>query len=350
MLQKKRTASVALDADIDGSVESQIRRHLATIAASHDAVLSLLEQLAARLFLPDDVVRIIFEFAVGRRERAHDNRAGALLPAQFQLPCDISALRLINKQWARIGGEFVRALHMPDFGGCLPSTLARAFPNTARLSLQRCVIDQYTLDAFSGFIQAFSRRPKHAFYVDIHYCTATTECSVNCHGMLADCERSIWCPNGCTYLGRRNMVSPIRALAFNAEFHAWGPDNIYVQSDHMPDHFASTLSFPVNVCTNVEESFNEQPPPFCGGRFRAVTLRLEGVMSTTAATYMDMWLAPIRWYNGKLPAIKVVVHSEKRRRHVVAFAARLSERHQVPVSVIDDDSFTADADDDEEVN
>jgi len=146
------------------------------------------------------------------------------------------------------------------------------------------------------------------------------------------------------------MVSLFRSAAPDAEFHAWGPDDIYVQNDHTPAHLVNMLSIPVNVYANVEYAFKERPPPSCNDRFRAVTFRLEGIMSTTTAPYLDDWLAPILWYNRKLPAIKVVVHSEKRRRHVVAFAARLSERHQVPVSVIDDENFTSDADDDEEVN
>lgn len=346
MPPRKRVASAAL-ADDTGTVEARIRRHLASMAASQAAILSLLDQLASPppppppvddpssrgIIVPDDIVRHIFQFVTGQRRCAQFGVDRVLLrPARFKYPLKTSSLRLINKQWARIGGEFVRWLVTPRTINCTPAALVRAFPHISRLSLWRCILDCKTLGAFAAVMKAFSHRPVDSFYADIKFCSTIGKLTFDCRGKVVEYSPFFHCQVTHDTLWNSDNLMLLNRACGDLEVSQYGPDEIMVTA-YASKQLHLALSQPMKVRTFIV--YFDDAPPFAAW-FRASVLRIEICDPSETSIGLDKWLAPSLWVHGRRPPIKLV--GEKRiHNHLIDFAQRLAERHQISVSVVTDD-------------
>lgn len=343
MPPRKRIASVAL-VDDTGTVEARIRRHLATIAASQAAIVSLLDQLLpsavapppSGIFIPNDIVRHILEFVLGRRRCAQFGVDGLLYPASFDdAQSNVAALRLINKQWARIGGELIRWLRVPVVSRCKPAALASAFPNTSRVSLYRCVIDRAAVTTLSTVVKAFSYRPKHLFFVDVEFCSTIGKLVFDCHGTLAQAEVLEDCPSQCKTMWPGENLKLINTLYGNGIFGWRGPDAIYITCGAEPEEFASTLAHPMNV--GCDFNFFQSPPPRARAAFRAICLQIQVYGAAFVhIPQLAAWLDPALWKDGRRPLIKWIVHNVDGRDIAASITQTLSEQMHVDSSILID--------------
>jgi len=360
MPPRKRLASSAL-ADDTGTVDARIRRHLAAMMASHAAILSLLDQLnppvataePSGIFIPDDIVRHILEFVIGRRRCAQFGVDGVLRPASFSdFESDVASLRLINKQWARIGGELIRSLLMPAALHCKPTALVKAFPNTSRLTMNRCVVDSKTTNALSAVIKLFYDRPKHLFIVNVDYCSSIGKPTLDCHGMLAKVARRFRaCPNGCNFTWSDGHFKLINTIFMNNPAVYTRPDEIFINCPMPdPDSVAAMLDHPMNVEVTIE-TFSR--PPRCSiAAFRAMELRIIGNWTTWPApqskVYLAEWLSPRLWHNEQRPVVTWIVDTPAKRAIAESVVQALVEQTAISISIIDNiDPSTADAGDDD---
>jgi hypothetical protein len=309
MPPRKRVASIAL-ADDTSSVEARIRRHLATISASQAAILSLLDQLAPApppapgIFIPDDIVRHILEFVLRRRRCAQFGASGSLEPASFNDPeREMVPLRLINKQWARIGGELVRRLCVPKTIREMPRTLSSAFPNTSMLAMQRCVVTREIVNAFSAAIKVFSHRPKHLIFVVPSYCSAVGKLVLDCQGMLVD-EDDFY--HDCEELPDSHEAKPNRIKIINSFLPrldvSWdGPDRIWASSQRKKS-LDDLFCHPMNLI--VDASAFDDTPSTIHPNFRAVTVYIAGRATRDLnVEKMAKWFEPKLWQNGRRPPV-----------------------------------------------
>lgn len=87
-------------------------------------------------WLPDDVMRHVFEFAIGRRVASQFGAGGVVLARpvlksgqRYRGHERIQTLRLVCKTWARAAGTMVFQLHVPARHSFRPAVIAAAFPN-----------------------------------------------------------------------------------------------------------------------------------------------------------------------------------------------------------------------------
>ena len=324
MPPRKRVASIAL-ADDAGTVEARIRRHLATISASQAAILSLLDQLAPGIFIPDDIVRHILEFVLRRRRCAQFGASGSLAPATFDDPePEMVPLRLINKQWARIGGTLVRWLCVPKTLRGVPSTLASAFPNTSRLTLHRCVVTREMTNVLSGAINAFSHRPKHLFCIDVSHCSAVGKLVLDCQGMLVedeywDCEDVTDSHKDGPNIKIINNLLPKFTVGWR------GPDRIFVFKNSRTTSLYDLLCHPINLV--IRQADFDNPPDATGPKFRAMAVYITGnsAMRGLNVEKMAKWFEPKLWQNGRRPPV-VLSWYEPDGPAILALAQTLSDQ------------------------
>lgn len=342
MPPRKRIASAAL-ADDTGTVEVRIRRHMATIAASQAAIVSLLDQLlpsaaapSSGIFIPDDIVRYILEFVLGRRRCAQFGTDGLFHPASFDnAEPDVAALRLINTQWARIGGELIRWLRMPFVSRCKPAALASAFPNTSRVSLFRCVIDRAAVTTLSAVVKAFSYRPKHLFFVDVEFCSTIGKLVLDCHGRLAQAEVLEDCPSQCKSIWCGENLKFINNLCGNGLFGWRGPDGIYITCGADPEKFANILVHPMNIGCGL--NFFQRPPPRAHATFRAICLQIDVYSAALVhIPQLAAWLAPARWKDRQRPLIKWNVYNAEDIDAAAPIMQALSEQLHIDSSILID--------------
>lgn len=308
MPPRKRLASAAL-ADDTGTIEARIRRHLAAIDLLRAQLTS-----SNGIFLPDDIVRYILEFVIGRRHCAQFGIDGTLRPASYDdAEPAVIRLRAINRQWARVGGELIRWLRMPPVVHCRPATLAAAFPNVSRLSLHRCAIDSKMAKTFSATINVFSHRPKHTFVVDVEHCKVVGKPVIDCYGMLArrepydfecDCEYDD---------GTSDNIKLVNAMfEFDYSLGWLGPDENLIWGPEKLSFLCSVLARP--LCVVLPSKCLANPPPCDSASFRALKLFIHHTrLSPISLRCLTAWLAPRMWQNGQRPSVTWVVDSKEQR-------------------------------------
>lgn len=144
-------------------------------------------------WLPDDIVRYIFEFALGRREMSRVGAGGRatnpptnLVQSQFGRPASIRALRLVCKKWSGIASSCVVRIkpnHRKRFDA---AHFAALFPNVAHVEMGGAFEKRVLLDADS-LIEHYMKRENKPLYVA---CSAHTPVK-SVHGAFCQARLSI---------------------------------------------------------------------------------------------------------------------------------------------------------------